>query len=94
MPFLYEEIESLRKFGNTAEMPVYIAENLNPAFELRPYQRAAFENYVTWFESRQRPHPIQNLFHMATGSGKTLIMAGLMIYLYKKGIATFCSLSI
>lgn len=89
MPFLYEKIDSLREFGNTAEMPAYIAENLNPAFELRPYQRSAFENYVTWFESRQRPHPIQNLFHMATGSGKTLIMAGLMIYLYKKGYRNF-----
>ncbi len=89
MPFLYEKIDSLREFGSVREMPGYISENLNPAFELRPYQKAAFENYITWFESKQRPHPIQNLFHMATGSGKTLIMAGLMLYLYKKGYRNF-----
>ncbi len=89
MPFLYEKMDSLREFGNVSEMPKYISENLNPAFELRPYQTAAFENYITWFESKQRPYPIQNLFHMATGSGKTLIMAGLMLYLYKKGYRNF-----
>lgn len=89
MPFLYEKMDSLREFGNVSEMPKYISENLNPAFELRSYQTAAFENYITWFESKQRPYPIQNLFHMATGSGKTLIMAGLMIYLYKKGYRNF-----
>lgn len=89
MPFLYEKIESLREFGNIAEMPSYISENLNPTFELRPYQISAFENYITWFESKQRPYPIQNLFHMATGSGKTLMMAGLMLYLYKQGYRNF-----
>ena len=89
MPFLYEKLDSLREFGNVNEMPKYIAENLNPAFALRPYQTAAFENYITWNESKNRPHPIQNLFHMATGSGKTLIMAGLMLYLYKKGYRNF-----
>ena len=89
MPFLYEEMESLRKFGSISEMPSYIPDNLNPNFELRPYQIAAFENYITWFESKQRPYPIQNLFHMATGSGKTLMMAGLMLYLYKQGYRNF-----
>lgn len=89
MPFLYEKIDSLREFGNISELPTYIVDNLNPNFELRPYQTAAFENYVTWFESKQRPHPIQNLFHMATGSGKTLIMAGLILYLYKQGYRNF-----
>ena len=33
--------------------------------------------------------PTQVLFHMATGSGKTLIMAGLMLYLYKQGYRNF-----
>ena len=89
MPFLYEKMESLREFGSISEMPSYIPDNLNPTFELRPYQIAAFENYITWFESKQRPYPIQNLFHMATGSGKTLMMAGLMLYLYKQGYRNF-----
>ena len=70
-------------------MPRYIPENLNPSFELRPYQKAAFENFITYFESRLCQKPTQVLFHMATGSGKTLIMAGLMLYLYKQGYRNF-----
>ena len=89
MSYLYEKMESLREFNNISKMPSYISDNLNPSFKLRPYQIAAFENYITWFESKQRPYPIQNLFHMATGSGKTLMMAGLMIYLYKQGYRNF-----
>ncbi len=89
MPFLYEKLDNWREIKAVKEMPKYIADNLNPAFELRPYQIAAFENYITWFESEKRPRPIQNLFHMATGSGKTLIMAGLMLYLYKQGYRNF-----
>ncbi|MBR2680737.1 MAG: DEAD/DEAH box helicase family protein, partial [Exiguobacterium sp.] len=68
-----------------------IKPNLNPAFEMRPYQERAFENFAFWFEDSKnpRPKPSQVLFHMATGSGKTLIMAGLMLYLYKKGYRDF-----
>lgn len=89
MAFLYESIETLRENGYAAEMPSYIPENLNQSFELRPYQKKAFENFITHFESKSCPHPAQVLFHMATGSGKTLIMAGLMLYLYKKGYRNF-----
>ena len=87
--FLYEKLDSLREYGNTAVLPAYIQENLNPKFELRPYQKLAFENFITFFESSNCPKPTQVLFHMATGSGKTLIMAGLMLYLYKKGYRNF-----
>ena len=83
MAFLYEKIDALREYGSSAVLPSYIPENLNPNFELRPYQKQAFENFITHFESSNRPKPTQVLFHMATGSGKTLIMAGLMLYLYK-----------
>lgn len=89
MAFLYEKIDALREYGNSAVLPSYIPENLNPNFELRPYQKQAFENFITYFESSNRPKPTQVLFHMATGSGKTLIMAGLMMYLYKKGYRNF-----
>ncbi|MBR2215550.1 MAG: DEAD/DEAH box helicase family protein [Selenomonadaceae bacterium] len=89
MAFLYEEIDVLRKHELTATLPKYIGENLNPRFELRPYQIAAFENFITHFESKKRPRPLQVLFHMATGSGKTLIMAGLMLYLYAQGYRNF-----
>lgn len=89
MAFLYEKIDALREYGSSAVLPSYIPENLNPSFELRPYQKQAFENFITHFDSSSRPKPTQVLFHMATGSGKTLIMAGLMLYLYKQGYRNF-----
>ncbi len=87
--YLYEEINGARKYGGLKSLPEYVAKNLNPSFELRPYQREAFENFITHFESDTCPRPTQVLFHMATGSGKTLIMAGLIIYLYKRGYRNF-----
>ncbi|MEG0900232.1 MAG: DEAD/DEAH box helicase family protein, partial [Oscillospiraceae bacterium] len=90
MPFLYEKLDSLREFGAIAEMPKLIPQNLNPNFKLRPYQEAAFENFITYFQSEKLcQKPTQTLFHMATGSGKTMIMAGLIIYLYKQGYRNF-----
>lgn len=90
MPFLFEKIDTLKEVGYYSELPQYIKENLNPDFELRPYQEAAFCNYITYFENPKiRQKPTQTLFHMATGSGKTLIMAGLMLYLYKQGYRNF-----
>lgn len=90
MPFLFDKIDTLKEVGYYSELPQYIKENLNPDFELRPYQVAAFCNYITYFENPKiRQKPTQTLFHMATGSGKTLIIAGLMLYLYKQGYRNF-----
>ncbi len=90
MPFLYEQLDTLRDFGSYTEIPPYIQENVNQRFELRPYQIGAFENFITYFENEKMCRkPTQTLFHMATGSGKTMIMAGLMLYLYKKGYRNF-----
>ena len=89
MTFLYEKMDALREAGASKVIPSYIQQNLNPNFELRPYQKEAFENFVTYFEGSLRQDPSQTLFHMATGSGKTLIMAGLMLYLYKQGYRNF-----
>ena len=81
--FLFQQMDSIRDFSPIAykQMPDYIAECLNPNFTLRPYQIDAFSNFITYYESDKCPNPTQVLFHMATGSGKTLIMAGLIIYL-------------
>jgi type III restriction enzyme len=89
--FLFQQMDSIRDFSPIAykELPNYIPANLNPTFELRPYQEDAFRNFITFYESDRRPSPTQVLFHMATGSGKTLIMAGLIIYLYKLGYHNF-----
>lgn len=89
MAYLYEKIETLKETGYGPSLPSYIPNNLNQKFELRPYQKDAFENFITYYESRLCQNPAQVLFHMATGSGKTLIMAGLMLYLYKQGYRNF-----
>ena len=90
MIFLYEKINALREAGVCDELPKYILDNLNPNFELRPYQKAAFENFITYFQNDNLcQKPTQTLFHMATGSGKTFVMAGLIIYLYKQGYRNF-----
>lgn len=73
-------------------IPGDVASNLNPAFELRPYQLEAFGRFKYFMESypgRSKDAPVQTLFRMATGSGKTLIMAGLMLYLYERGYRNF-----
>ena len=90
MPFLYEKIDTIREIGAVAEIPSYIQDNISSRFELRPYQIGAFENFITYFENDKLCRkPTQTLFHMATGSGKTMIMAGLMLYLYQKGYRNF-----
>lgn len=90
MPFLYEKLDTIREIGAVAEIPSYIQDNISSLFELRPYQIGAFENFITYFENDKLCRkPTQTLFHMATGSGKTMIMAGLMLYLYQKGYRNF-----
>ncbi|MFP6265991.1 DEAD/DEAH box helicase family protein [Helicobacter pylori] len=55
--------------------------------ELRDYQKQAIYNYL---EKRQS-HPTQKhfMFEMATGSGKTLVMAGLVLECCKQGYQNF-----
>ena len=79
MDYLYRQLETLRGAGFIAPAPDEIYRNLNPALQPRPYQQQAFENFIACFENPRLRAP-QTLFHMATGSGKTLIMAGLMLY--------------
>ena len=90
--FLYEKLDSISGFGMLAkEMPKGMTMNLNPRFELRPNQAEAFVRFFYCYE-RDYPGkalPIHLLFNMATGSGKTLIMAGLILYLYEKGYRNF-----
>ncbi|WQZ26378.1 DEAD/DEAH box helicase family protein [Helicobacter pylori] len=55
--------------------------------ELRNYQKQAINNYL---EKRQsNPHQKHFMFEMATGSGKTLVMAGLILECYKQGYQNF-----
>lgn len=62
-------------------IPEYINENL--LHTLRYYQDEAMRNYH-YTQSQINPSPQHVLFNMATGSGKTDLMAGLILYLYEE----------
>ncbi|MGF0095705.1 DEAD/DEAH box helicase family protein [Peptoniphilus sp. SGI.035] len=88
--YLYQELDVLKKVGALKELPEYIKSNLNKNIVLRDYQEEAFRYFITYVESDLiKNKQIHNLFHMATGSGKTIIMAGLILYFYMKGYRKF-----
>lgn len=93
---LNEILDAALKFNGPEfykkQVPEYIYSNLRNGFGQRPYQQEAFGRFVFfWNDYHDRPKgaPTQLLYHMATGSGKTLIMAGIIIYLYKQGYRNF-----
>ena len=62
----------------------------NLKFAPRPYQEEAFTAFNYYINNpKLRAKPTQVLFHMATGSGKTLVMAGAILELYKQGYRNF-----
>ena len=90
MTTLNERMNIYSDDGLLAELPNYISDNINFKMSLRPYQIEAFRRFITYFEHKTiRRYPTQTLFHMATGSGKTLIMAGLILYLFSKGYRNY-----
>lgn len=62
-------------------IPEYINQNL--LHTLRDYQDEAMRNYH-YTQTQISPSPQHVLFNMATGSGKTDLMAGLILYLYQE----------
>ena len=75
-------------FIDKQEVSAIVKENLK--FELRPYQTEAFARFNFYMNDyKNRRKPTQLLFHMATGSGKTLVMAGAILELYKLGYRNF-----
>lgn len=92
MNYLYELFDNpfARKGLEQVAIPNSIKDNLKHS--LRPYQEEAFRRFL-YFEQEgfdgKQPKPYHLLYNMATGSGKTLIMAGLILYLYKKGYRNF-----
>ena len=89
--YLYKEIDVIKKLDKLdLNIPFYIKDNLNPDFPLRDYQIDAFARFLYYYEEYpEKKIPIHLLFNMATGSGKTLIMAGLILCLYEKGYRNF-----
>ncbi|MBA7566193.1 hypothetical protein ES708_07881 [subsurface metagenome] len=90
--FLYEQLNSVSEMGFLKkDIPDCIKNNLKPTFELRPYQIEAFSRFFHCLDNDfpGKEWPLHFLFNMATGSGKTIIMAGLILYLYERGYRNF-----
>lgn len=89
--FLYERYDgTLRLFANYFKslVPKYISENLR--HELRPYQKEGIGRYLFYSKQDQsRVYPEHLLFNMATGSGKTMVMAAIILEKYKQGERDF-----
>lgn len=66
------------------KIPEHISQNLNK--DLRTYQQDAIKLYLANNETFKKNHL---MFNMATGSGKTLVMAALMLDCYKRGYRNF-----
>jgi len=89
--FLYEKLDTFSELGGLKkEVPDFMTKNLNQKLPLRPYQIEAFSRLFYYLNNYpERKMPVHLLFNMATGSGKTMIMAGLILYLYNQGYRNF-----
>ena len=91
---LYQILDTLSDYDVIdKQMPQSITQNLNPNYPLRPYQVEAFARFIYRLHNDVSGYPLMRplhlFFNMATGSGKTLIMAGLILYLYEQGYRNF-----
>lgn len=92
MAFLHEIFNN--PFARKALAQVSLSNGItdNLKFGIRPYQEEAFKRYLYTEQEDfdEKPNkPLHLLYNMATGSGKTLVMAGLMLHLYEKGYRNF-----
>ncbi|MCC7436770.1 DEAD/DEAH box helicase family protein, partial [Candidatus Nomurabacteria bacterium] len=91
---LYEVIsqrkEGIREFNpEVFAIPTYISENLK--YKLFDWQREALENllYFDNPKSKLKKSPVHLMFNLATGTGKTLLMASTILYYYQQGYRHF-----
>ena len=87
---LYHEIENAYAYVDKPTIPLSIGDNLKQP--LRDYQIAALENFIFYHDKSKKHKDLPHkhlLFHMATGSGKTNIIASTILYLYEKGYRDF-----
>lgn len=91
MAFVYEIYKQASENGFIdfkASIPDYITQNLK--FPLRPYQKEAVGRYLYYKrDENNRKKPEQVLYNMATGSGKTLLMAAIILEKFKQGERNF-----
>ena len=90
MTFIYETYNTVSQSGFIdfrENIPSYITQNLK--YPLRPYQEEAIGRYLYYKTDKNRAVPEQILYNMATGSGKTLLMAAVILEKYKQGERNF-----
>lgn len=92
--FLFREAELNVGLKNLAkiEIPSYITDNIK--YELFDWQKSAIQHFLAYENAdndlvQDGNSPTHLLFNMATGTGKTLLMAALILYYYKKGNRNF-----
>jgi len=85
MEFLYQKINLAKEFVDNIEIPEYILNNLK--FKPFFWQEEAIKNFLIY--QRKANYPTHLMFNMATGTGKTYIMANLILYYYKQGYKKF-----
>lgn len=84
---LIDEYDTFEKHKLLPKIPDYIAGNL--AFELREYQKSAITRFLFHRKDEIEKKSPHLLWQMATGSGKTFIMAALILEMYKNGYRNF-----
>ena len=91
--FLFNKIKKdseYQAFASSFEIPKYITDNLSKNRKLRDYQEEALKHFIFLYEVKKDVKACQHvLFNMATGTGKTLVMASCMLFLYEKGYRNF-----
>lgn len=89
--FLYSRLKEDPAYKEWAEgytIPDYITDNIARDKKLRPYQEEALKAFI-WTFKHDRETAKHLLFNMATGTGKTLVMACCVLYLYAQGYRNF-----
>ena len=96
---LFEVIENERKVvkkykPELLEMPEFTSKNLK--YDFFEWQKSALENFLIFDRTSElddfpdlKNKPTHLLFNMATGAGKTMMMAALILYYFEKGYRHF-----
>jgi type III restriction enzyme len=89
MSELFKQIESAIEFGTQVpKIPQYISNNLK--YDFFDWQKEAFEYFLLNENKKNLEKKTTHLmFNMATGTGKTLLMAATILYYYKQGYRHF-----
>jgi len=96
---LFEVIENERKAvkkykPELLEIPEFASKNLK--YDFFEWQKSALENFLIFDRTSElddfpdlKNKPTHLLFNMATGAGKTMMMAALILYYFEKGYRHF-----